>query len=186
MEHKFHQLQKLGAGDFQHLHGSLQSHLTKTYELLQQWGAAPHVCDAGLFHAAYGTAGFDEKMVNLQQRKDIANVIGADAEALVYFYCSCDRDFFYPKLGQQPLVFLDRFTGTKIFPTDQQIQDFCELTAANEMELLNSSQEFKAQHGTALSQLFQQLLPFTSRKAQYHLKQHITDTHQPDILETNS
>ena len=82
---RFKALEALGAGPLgvekEHLNGSLISHLTGTFKMLQRWDAADYVCDAGLFHAAYGTAGFDETMVSLEQRAKIAEVIGEEAEA---------------------------------------------------------------------------------------------------------
>lgn len=38
MSDKFQALAKLGAGDFDHLDGSLIEHLNGTKDLLQQWG----------------------------------------------------------------------------------------------------------------------------------------------------
>lgn len=61
---KFIALQQFGAGDFQHLNGSLESHLKGTASLLARWGSGELLQTAGVFHAAYGTAGFDEKMVS--------------------------------------------------------------------------------------------------------------------------
>ncbi|MDN3684622.1 hypothetical protein QW180_17835 [Vibrio sinaloensis] len=81
---------------FQHLNGSLEAHLQGTQALLNRWGADEVLQVAGLFHAAYGTAGFDDNMVSLAQRDKIASIIGPQAEALVYLYCSCDRDFCLP------------------------------------------------------------------------------------------
>jgi hypothetical protein len=37
---KFIELSKLGAGDFEHLSGSLENHLTATRDLLCQWEAS--------------------------------------------------------------------------------------------------------------------------------------------------
>nr|WP_017105461.1 MULTISPECIES: hypothetical protein [Vibrio] len=62
---KFVRLQELGAGDFQHLNGSLEAHLKGTEQVLINWGGSVLLQIAGLFHAAYGTAGFDENMVSL-------------------------------------------------------------------------------------------------------------------------
>ena len=85
---KFETLQEMGAGDFQHLNGSLESHLKGTESVLRNWGSGELLQVAGLFHAAYGTAGFDENMVSLNQRQEIAHVIGEAEEELVYLYCS--------------------------------------------------------------------------------------------------
>ncbi|MDN3612427.1 hypothetical protein QWZ16_22775 [Vibrio ostreicida] len=81
---RFKILQELGAGDFQHLNVSLESHLRGTETILKKWGSDEVLQVAGLFHAAFGTSGFDASMVSLHQRQDIANVIGQQEEALVY------------------------------------------------------------------------------------------------------
>lgn len=58
MSYKFQVLSELGAGEFEHLDGSLIAHLNGTKDLLLQWGASLELQDAGLYHAAYGTDGF--------------------------------------------------------------------------------------------------------------------------------
>ena len=99
MEDKFKQLALLGAADFQHLNGSLIEHLKGTRDLLASWSAAKTLQDAGLYHAAYGTAGFNQQMISVEQRTKIANIIGPSAEEIVYQYCACDRTYFWPKTG---------------------------------------------------------------------------------------
>lgn len=148
---KFIALQQLGAGDFQHLNGSLESHLKGTASLLASWGRGELLQTAGLFHAAYGTAGFDEKMVSLEQRQEIAQVIGREEEALVYLYCSCDRDYVFPQFAQRAEIeFKDRFRGSCFKLESEMTRLFCELTVANELELVYSSNDFKLQHGAEL------------------------------------
>ncbi|HCZ9276738.1 TPA: hypothetical protein O4G40_003229 [Vibrio alginolyticus] len=110
---KFGMLQELGAGDFKHLNGSLEVHLKGTEQVLINWGSSELLQIAGLFHAAYGTADFDENMVSLSQRQEIARIIGNDEEALVYLYCSCDRKYVFPQFGKVlEIQFKDRFTGS--------------------------------------------------------------------------
>ncbi|EPN7879355.1 hypothetical protein M2G23_20830 [Vibrio vulnificus] len=121
---------------------------------------------AGLFHAAYGTAGFDENMVSLSQRQEIARIIGRDGEALVYLYCSCDRDYVFPQFGKVlEIQFKDRFTGST-FKLDNAIAKlFCELTVANELELVYGSEEFKLKYGAELFELFQSMESYLSPEA---------------------
>ena len=65
MNSKFNKLSELGAGEFEHLNGSLIKHLNSTYQLLKKWGASQEICDSGLYHAAYGTSGFENQVVSL-------------------------------------------------------------------------------------------------------------------------
>lgn len=166
MREKFEALRVLGAGDFEHLNGSLISHLKGTESILAEWGADAVLRDAGLFHAAYGTAGFEGRMVSLEQRSEIARVIGAEAEKLVYLYCSCDRDFVFSLIGQsEKFVFKDRFENKEFMLSHQQAKQFCELTVANELELVYTSEDFKKQYGTELLGLFQAMEKFLSVQA---------------------
>ena len=49
-------LKQLGFGELTHdSHVPFLSHLLGTRRLLVEWGERPAVCDAGLFHSAYGT-----------------------------------------------------------------------------------------------------------------------------------
>lgn len=79
-------LAALGVGEFTHLDGTLERHLIAVHDLLESWGANETLCQAGLYHAAYGTAGFDAAMVSPMQRTRIAALIGPDAEQIVYTY----------------------------------------------------------------------------------------------------
>ena len=50
------------------------------------------VCLAGLFHSIYGTEGFQGLILGLEQRADVAEIIGERAERCVFFNCVMDRD----------------------------------------------------------------------------------------------
>lgn len=166
MDAKFEALKALGAGEFEHLNGSLVKHLSSTKALLIDWGADTALSDAGLYHAAYGTAGFDEQVVSLDMRAHIAEIIGEQAEAIVYLYCACDRAATFSKLKSgEPIHFTNRFTGTSFDLLPAQARAFCELTVANELELVISSSAFKTEHGASLLQLFQKLDGYLSPSA---------------------
>jgi hypothetical protein len=163
---KFDKLSELGTGEFEHLNGSLIKHLNSTYQLLEKWGASQELCDSGLYHAAYGTAGFETQVVSLSQRNDIAKIIGKTAEEIVYLYCSCDRGFVFNNFdGNSSIKFRDRFTETEFELTHEQAQQFCELTVANELELAIDSIEFLKEHGQGLLNLFIKMKPLLSKPA---------------------
>ena len=165
MNEKFRQLAKLGAADFQHLNGSLIEHLKGTRYLLASWSAPQTLQDAGLYHAAYGTAGFSQQMVSVKQRSRIAAIIGSSAEKIVYQYCACDRDYFWPKLSlENNPYFRNRFNG-EIYKLDtQMLKDFCELTVANELEI-ESKQPGLITFGGELHKLFLAMRPLLSPAA---------------------
>ena len=176
-KHHFENLKALGAGDFAHLNGSLIAHLTNTWKILKSWQACESLCVAGLYHAAYGTDGFDSKMVSLQQRQHIANLIGTEAEAIVYLYCSCDRQFTFDKLEQDSQIyFRDRFNGRTFILSQTQALSFCELTAANELELCLADKDFKTQHGAGLNNLFNKMRHYLSASANNQIKETLSET----------
>lgn len=105
-------------------------------------------------------------MVSLDKRQEIADVIGKDEEALVYLYCSCDRDFVFGQLEQaNEIKFKDRFTNNEFILNQSDAQMFCELTVANELELVYASNEFKQKHGADLYKLFKSMHPFLTEQA---------------------
>ncbi len=166
MNSSFKALQDLGAGEFQHLDGSLADHLIGTRELLSVWSAPIYLQDAGLFHAAYGTAGFGEKLVSTGQRADIAATIGERAEEVVYHYCACDRDFLYPQFGENAAIrFRNRFSSEISELKARLMKDICELTVANEIEISRDNPEFIQQHGAYLHGLFRAMAPLLSASA---------------------
>lgn len=166
MDERFRALEALNAGDFQHLNGDLASHLKGTESILKNWGSSELLKTAGLFHAAYGTAGFNQNMVSLELRGSIASTIGKDEEALVYLYCSCDRSFVFPQFGNQTEIqFKDRFNDDIFRLDSENTKLFCELTVANELELVYSSEAFKEEHGKGLLELFLRMEAYLSSNA---------------------
>lgn len=158
---KFAKLRAMGAGEFTHFNGSLEAHLHGTYELLRDWGAKPALCNAGLFHAAYGTDGFDEHLLSLDSRAKIAEIIGDEAEQIVYLYCACDRSYVFESIRpNRPIQFHNRFTHQYFELTEEQGRDFCMLTVANELEIAAQSTVFVNQHGEALRKLFANMTHF--------------------------
>jgi hypothetical protein len=130
-------LESRSAAQVAHVGVTLLEHLQGTYELLREWGNSPDLCHAGLCHALYGTDGLQVALLDVQRERSVlADVIGRAAEALVYFYASCDRAFLYPQLGiSEPLTFRDRFTGAIFEPDPAVFSAFMELTFANELEM---------------------------------------------------
>ena len=163
---KFKQLSELGAGDFEHLDGTLLEHLKSTRELLREWGASSELQYAGLYHAAYGTTGFEEKLVSLEYRGRIKKIVGEAAEEVIYQYCACDREFFFSNFGiEAKPIFKNRFTDELYHLPESMLKMFCELTAANETEIAIDNINFKNKHDTALGELFEKMAPYLSQSA---------------------
>ncbi|GIH14304.1 DUF6817 domain-containing protein [Rugosimonospora africana] len=144
-------LRARGAADLAHPGGTLLAHLLRVSQRLADWGASGDVGLAGLCHAAYGTDGFAQGLLELTQRASLAELIGERAEALVYLYGSCDRTATYPRLGSAgPPVFRDRFTGAEHPPAEEQVRAFLDITAANELDVFSHNEELAARHGAGL------------------------------------
>jgi hypothetical protein len=148
----------LGADTFPHLAGSLAAHLVRTEEWLRRFGARDALCRAGRHHAVYGTAGIHGALVPLAQRRAVAAAIGDEAETIVYRYASCDRDRFHPRLGSAgECLFADRFEGRDHAIAPAELRDFCELTLANELDLVATSPAFRRKHRDDLLELAQRM-----------------------------
>ncbi|WP_030243013.1 MULTISPECIES: DUF6817 domain-containing protein [unclassified Streptomyces] len=157
-------LREFGAADIAHPGGTLIAHLQRVQGQLAAWGARPALQLAGLCHAFYGTDGFPDALLPLDRRSELAAVVGAEAESLVYLYASCDRAATYPTLADTDGPFHDRFTGLSHTPDPQARRDFAELTAANELDLARDP-AFRDQWGPELLSLFTRIRPLLSRPA---------------------
>ncbi|WUB90529.1 hypothetical protein OG812_00075 [Streptomyces sp. NBC_00566] len=158
-------LREFGADTIAHPGGTLLTHLQRVQARLATWKARPALQLAGLCHAFYGTDGFPTALLPLDRRDDLAAVIGAEAEAIVYLYASCDRKATYPALNQADAAFHDRFTGRPHVPGPQLRRDFTELSAANELDLAIADSAFRDKWGPQLLALFSRLQDFLSADA---------------------
>jgi hypothetical protein len=84
--------------------------LVQTYELLRTWHRSDAVCLAGLFHGVYGTAGSPRRLIPLRQRERVREVIGEQAEQLVYACCAATEDTLQQALLHgDPRLVVDRW-----------------------------------------------------------------------------
>jgi len=144
-----------GADRIDHPGGTLLEHVLRVSSMLADWGASNRLRAAGLCHACYGTDGFEAVLLELNERGLLIERIGSDAEALVYIYASCDRNFVYPRLGKPGrLEFRDRFTGFTSTVSERDAADLVELTAANELDFAKINSTFRAELGKQLAALF--------------------------------
>ena len=135
-------LESVGTQNVAHSSDGLLAHLEATSDLLQRWGNSDDICLAGLCHAIYGTDGFEVSLLDISQRNEVRAVVGAAAEKFVYFYASCDRQFFYPLIGNRPLRFRDRFTQVEFEPPEEMVCACLELMLANDVEISYREKRF--------------------------------------------
>lgn len=164
-DHAVALLRELGAADLAHPGGTLLAHLRRVRNQLAGWGARPALQHAGLCHAFYGTDGFPAAPLSLGRRGELAAVIGAEAETIVYLYASCDREATYPALTDADAPFHDRFTARSHVPDLQLRRDFAELSAANELDLARIDPSFRERWGADLLALFTRIRPLLSQGA---------------------
>ena len=157
-------LRALGADRIEHPGGVLLDHLRRTAERLASWRARPALIAAGMCHAAYGTAGFAPALLALDQRTQLAERIGCEAEAIVYAYAASERTSSgiapTPAWASQR----DRFTGQTVPLTSQRARDLAELACANELDVLRSTQLDGAQRA-AITAMLAQLQPRVGYRA---------------------
>jgi hypothetical protein len=142
MEEALQRLSALGAEGLDHPAGDVLQHFRSTFERLQTWGEDEAVCWAGLYHAVYGTETFVPTLMTLERRQEVAGIIGAKAETHVYFFCACDRAFFARRLIREDIPsYRDRFSSTIFQPSFEQVQAFCAITLANEIDVSANDME---------------------------------------------
>jgi hypothetical protein len=74
-----------------HSNRSLWDHLLGTWTILKEAGEPEYLCDAGLFHSVYGTRHYRLQCVPFERRHEVQELIGLQAEHLVYLFCVIDR-----------------------------------------------------------------------------------------------
>ncbi|MFC4908819.1 DUF6817 domain-containing protein [Actinomadura gamaensis] len=153
-------LEGRGAGAIRHPGGTLLAHLRRVHGRLEEWGGREELLAAGLCHAFYGTDGFAVSLGDAARRHELADVIGADAERLVYVYGCCDRKRSYPGMADGG-EFVDRFTGDVLEVTDDERRDFAEITVANELDVVDAS-ALDAEQARGLYELFGRWRPLLS------------------------
>ena len=128
-------LRERGADRIEHSETSLYEHLTGVFSILDRWGVAADVALAGLFHSAYGTESFGVALFDLSDRSQLAGVIGAPAERLVFLFSTVARGTLSGVLlGVMPDP-LDARTGAAVPLDEQTLIDLMVLSLANTREM---------------------------------------------------
>ncbi len=162
----FQSLEALGAKTLGHVNGSLIAHLEGTYQYLKTWGNRQELCVAGLYHAVYSTHGYQHQLVTLDQRDLIIQIIGIEAESIVYHFSACDRHHLYSRIGrEEPVLFLDRFLHKTKKLEHRLLCDLLELTIANELEIARHSKSAKELTKKLFADLITRSEPYVSQNA---------------------
>ncbi|MGC4782528.1 DUF6817 domain-containing protein [Micromonospora zamorensis] len=156
-------LRRHGAEQIAHPGGNLYAHLCRVSERLAVLGCRSDVQVAGLTHAVYGTDGFDLALLDRADRAVLRDLIGADAEELVYLYGACDRERSWRKLAQTGQVF-DRFAHQVRTPDAAQLRSLVGLSIVNELDVIEQDPAVADRHGAYFRDLFASWAPLASEE----------------------
>src|SRR5215207_2291193 len=95
LENRLRFLRKANTEGMPHSDRGLLDHLLGTRQLLFEWEARPALCDAGLFHSVYGTEAYELKAIPLSMRDEVRQLIGDEAETLVWIFCMMRRETLF-------------------------------------------------------------------------------------------
>lgn len=154
-------LRQRGAEAISHPGGTLYAHLCRVQERLAALGSDGAAQLAGLTHAVYGTDGFDLCLLDWTNRAALRDLVGEDAETLVYLYGACDRKRSWRELATTNKVF-DRFTKECMTLSPLQVQPFVDLSIVNELDVIEQDRSVADKHGAYFRELFAAWAPVTS------------------------
>ncbi|WP_229074732.1 DUF6817 domain-containing protein [Actinoplanes sp. DH11] len=154
-------LRERGADTVKHPGGTLYQHLCRVEEQLGELGHGPAVRAAGLTHAAYGTDGFDLALVFWGSRDELRELVGEEAEELVYRYGSCDRERTWPRLPESHEV-ADRFTGEVTKLDGEELTAFIDLSLVNELDVIVRDRDLWDRNRAYFTKLFDGWIPMAS------------------------
>ena len=154
-------LRQRGTETIQHPGGTLYGHLCRVHDRLVELDCGVDAQRAGLTHAVYGTDGFDVPLLGPADRETLRDLIGDDAEALVYLYGACDRGRTWRELATTGAVF-DRFTDELRTLTPTQLRPFIDLSIVNELDVMEQDPAVADKHGAYFRELFAAWAPATS------------------------
>jgi hypothetical protein len=130
-------LEERGAATLEHPGGTLLAHLRRTADTLARWGAPDDLVLAGLAHATYGTDGFPPSLASLDERPLVQDLLGPEAEALVYEYAASDRAVTWPAIEAPEVAYRDRFTDEARTIDGDRLRAYWTLSVANELDLVD-------------------------------------------------
>ena len=135
LENRLRFLRKASTEQMPHSEVGLFDHLLGTWRLLVEWEARPALCDAGLFHSVYGTDHYEMTAIPLSMRDEVRQLIGDEAESLVWLFCMMRRETLYQNLDKErDFSIQHRLTGEWIPLTEGQFHDLITMSFANCLE----------------------------------------------------
>lgn len=150
-----------GADRIDHPGGTLYAHLSRVHDRLGRLGSDVDVQLAGLAHAVYGTDGFDLALLDPADRPTLREIIGPDAERLVYLYGACDRGRTWRHLADTGEVG-NRFTNEVDRLDPLLLRPFVDLSIVNELDVVEQDPAVARRYGAYFRSLFTSWAPVAS------------------------
>lgn len=137
LEKKLSFLRSANTESMEHTDCNLLQHLLGTRQLLADSGARLAVCDAGLFHSVYSTQTFEQTAIPLSRRAEVRELIGEEAENLVWLFCMIRRETFNQNLDRTDgFKVQHRLTNEWLPLTKTQVQDLATMLIINNLEMI--------------------------------------------------
>lgn len=144
---------------------TLLDHLKGTYDLLHKWHMEEHVCVAGLFHSIYGNEHFIKKLISINKRKKVANIIGPQSEKLIYYFNICNRKNTIEKSIDNSNRIIAKNNNTICFLSKKQFQELMILLFANELEQAEDFLKLNHEEKFMLDKMYSSISRFLNEHA---------------------
>lgn len=175
------EVRKFGTDQIFHFGRPLTSHLVETGRWLEKWGSPRALVAAGAFHSIYGTEEFRQRAVSLERCPEIQEIIGEEAEALVYLFCLADRHaLFAAQSAESYSVLLPSF-GTRAELEEPTFAALLELEAANIVDSALHQADNPPAAGRFWLERFESVKPWLSNRA-YHTARDVLTSWSADTV----
>ncbi len=146
-----------------HSDRSLLDHLSGTRSLLEAWDAPQEVCDAGLFHAVYGTESYSKSLLPPRLRSEVRAVIGDAAEFLAYAFGAMKKQSFYANLDRESGFLVESRFDDSLIPLGMtEFVALCHISVANWLE---QRSRVSPEHRNIRADEFRKMRRFLNAKA---------------------
>ncbi|HWS55566.1 MAG TPA: hypothetical protein VN228_15615 [Pyrinomonadaceae bacterium] len=129
-------LLELGMQEVRHpSESSFYQHSLGVSKYFERLGSPEYMVRAGLFHSIYGAQGFEDFALPISRRAEIAGLIGADAEQVVYLYCAASDESLQDSFeGDATPRLWDRFLKCPLPVTEEEFTGLLWLTLIDVLE----------------------------------------------------
>jgi aspartate beta-hydroxylase len=140
LKDEFAELKRCRADLVSYGRATLERHLLETVESLKSWNQPTRVVLAGLFYNGYSTDQNSHRLFSITDRNHLRDLIGPEAENLVYLFCSINRSDFFNSLRavrgllKETFYLPDRWSSKKITIDPRSAGDLLVLYMASVLE----------------------------------------------------